>query len=112
MIEAMLYSILDSQSIKITLKIKQKTIMKKISRIICITSSLLLLASIQACSQQQVVSSAVSVAKLPVRAAGAVAGAAGGVVGGTVGGVVGGNIGKRIGHAVGSKAARAAVPKL
>ncbi len=74
--------------------------------------SAFLLLNLQACTQQQVASSAISVVKLPVRAAGAAAGAAGGVVGGTVGGVVGGSIGKRIGSKVGSAAGRAAVPKL
>ena len=53
--------------------------------------------SIQGCSQQQVVSSAVGVAKLPAKAAGAVAGTAGGIVGGTVGGVVAGNTGRKYG---------------
>ena len=70
------------------------------------------LLNIQACTTQQVASSAISVAKLPVKAAGAAAGAAGSVVGGTVGGVVGGNIGRRIGSKVGSTAGRAVVPKL
>ncbi len=77
-----------------------------------ITSLLLSLQLLTACSQQQVVGGAVAVAKLPVKAAGAAAGAAGSVVGGTVGGVVGGNIGRRIGSAAGGSIGRAAVPDL
>jgi len=75
-----------------------------------IFTSAVLLLSIQACSQQQVVSSAVGVAKLPVKAVGAVAGAAGGVVGGTVGGVVAGETGRKYGSMAGQSAARSAVP--
>jgi uncharacterized protein YcfJ len=74
--------------------------------------SLTLLLSIQACSQQQVISSTVSVAKLPVKAVGAVAGTAGGVVGGTVGGLVAGDTGRRYGSMAGQSAARNAVPSL
>ena len=73
-------------------------------------SSLILLLSIQACSTQQVVSNTVSVAALPVKAAGAVAGTAGGMVGGAVGGVVAGNTGRRIGRMAGQSAARRALP--
>lgn len=69
-----------------------------------------LLLVIQACSQQQVISSAVGVAKLPVKAAGAVAGTAGGVVGGTVGGIVGGSTGRKYGAMAGQSAARKAIP--
>ncbi len=65
---------------------------------------------LSACSQQQVVSSAVGVAKLPVKAVGAVAGTAGGIVGGTVGGVVAGSTGARYGKMAGQSAGRNAVP--
>jgi len=75
-----------------------------------ITSVLLLLLSLQACSQQQVISGAVGVAKLPVKAAGAVAGTAGGIVGGTVGGVVAGSTGRKYGSMAGQSAARSALP--
>jgi len=75
-------------------------------------ASLTLLLSIQACSQQQVISSTVGVAKLPVKAAGAVAGTAGGIVGGTVGGLVAGNTGRKYGAMAGQSAARNAVPSL
>jgi len=68
------------------------------------------LISLQACSQQQVVGGAIGVAKLPVKAAGAVAGTAGSIVGGTVGGVVAGDTGRRIGSAAGQSAARKAIP--
>ena len=73
-------------------------------------ASLTFLLSIQACSQQQVISSAVGVAKLPVKAAGAVAGTAGGVVGGTVGGLVAGDTGRKYGAIAGQSAARKAIP--
>jgi len=63
-----------------------------------------------ACSQQQVINGAVGVAKLPVKAAGAVAGTAGGIVGGTVGGVVGGRTGARYGKMAGQSAGRRAIP--
>ena len=65
---------------------------------------------LQACSQQQVIGSAVAVAKLPVKAAGAVAGTAGGVVGGTVGGLVAGETGRKYGKMAGQSAARKAIP--
>ena len=71
--------------------------------------SLALVLSIQACSQQQVIGSAVTVAKLPVEAVGAVAGTAGGVVGGTVGGLVAGNTGRKYGAIAGQSAARKAI---
>jgi len=73
-------------------------------------AAIALLISIQACSQQQVVSSAVSVAKLPVDAAGAVVGTAGAVVGGTVGGLVGGSTGRKYGAIAGQSAAEKAIP--
>ncbi len=73
-------------------------------------TSVLLLFSLQACSQQQVISGAVGVAKLPVKAAGAVAGTAGGIVGGTVGGVVAGSTGRKYGSIAGQSAARSALP--
>ena len=70
--------------------------------------------SISACSTQQVVSntvdSAIYVAKIPTRAAGAVVGTAGGIVGGTVGGLVAGNMGEKYGKMAGQSAARNAVP--
>ena len=66
--------------------------------------------SLQACSTQQVISNTVSVAALPVKAAGAVAGTAGGMVGGAVGGAVAGNTGRSIGQMAGQSAARSAVP--
>ena len=66
--------------------------------------------SLSACSQQQVISGAVGVAKLPVKAAGAVVGTAGGIVGGTVGGVVGGSTGAKYGRMAGQSAARRVVP--
>ena len=73
-------------------------------------ASLALVLSIQACSQQQVIGSAVTVAKLPVEAAGAVAGTAGSVVGGTVGGLVAGDTGRKYGAIAGQSAARKAIP--
>lgn len=69
-----------------------------------------LILSIQACSQQQVIGSTVAVAKLPVKAAGAVAGTAGGFVGGTVGGLVAGETGRKYGKMAGQTAARKAIP--
>jgi outer membrane lipoprotein SlyB len=72
--------------------------------------SLALFFTLQACSQQQVVSSAVSVATLPVKAAGAVAGTAGGIVGGTAGGLVAGSTGRKYGAMAGQRAARKAIP--
>ena len=66
--------------------------------------------ALQACSQQQVIGSTVAVAKLPVKAAGAVAGTAGGIVGGTVGGVVAGSTGRKYGSIAGQSAARSALP--
>jgi len=71
---------------------------------------LVLMLSIPACSQQQVIGSTIAVAKLPVKAVGAVAGTAGGIVGGTVGGVVAGDTGRRIGKMAGQSAARRAIP--
>lgn len=68
------------------------------------------LITLSACSQQQVVSGAIGVAKLPVKAVGAVAGTAGGIVGGVVGGVVAGSTGARYGKMAGQSAARSAVP--
>jgi len=76
--------------------------MKKIFNFYFLMLWLLLL---QGCSQQQVIGSTVAVAKLPVKAAGAVAGTAGGIVGGTIGGVVAGNTGRRLGKMVGQRAA-------
>ncbi len=84
----------------------------KIQKLIHTTFILILLSYTQACSQRQVVHSAVSVAKLPVKAASSAAGATGRVVGGAIGGAVGGNMGKRVGRAIGDKAGRASVPKL
>jgi len=72
--------------------------------------SLVLLLSIQACSQQQVINSTVSVAKLPVKAAGAVVGTAGGIVGGAAGGLVAGSTGRKYGSMAGQSAARRALP--
>jgi len=74
----------------------------------------ILLASLlfTGCSTQQVVGGTVAVAKLPVKAAGAVAGTAGGVVGGTVGGLVAGDVGRKYGKLAGQSAARNAVPSL
>ncbi len=66
--------------------------------------------TLQACSQQQVIGGAVGVAKLPVKAAGAVAGTAGGIVGGTVGGLVAGSAGRKYGKMAGQSAARKAIP--
>lgn len=68
------------------------------------------LLTLSACSQQQVVSGAIGVAKLPVKAAGAVVGTAGGIVGGTVGGVVAGSTGAKYGKMAGQSAARRVVP--
>ena len=65
--------------------------------------------TLSACSTQQVVGSAITVAKLPVKAAGAVAGTAGSVVGGTVGGIIAGGTGARLGSAAGRSAAKKAV---
>ncbi len=78
--------------------------------VILFSSALIAVVVFSACSTQQVVSGAIGVAKLPVKAAGAVAGTAGGIVGGAVGGVVAGNTGRRIGRAAGQSAARKAVP--
>lgn len=75
-----------------------------------VVTSVALLLSSQACSQQQVIGSTVAVAKLPVKAAGAVAGAAGGVVGGTVGGLVAGSTGRKYGAMAGQSATRKALP--
>ena len=66
--------------------------------------------SLSACSTQQVISTGVAVAKVPVKAAGAVAGTAGGIVGGTVGGVVAGRTGAKYGKMAGQRAARKAIP--
>jgi len=82
--------------------------MKTIFKFYILMIPLLLL--MQACSQQQVIGSTVAVAKLPVKAAGAVAGTAGGIVGGTVGGIVAGNTGRRVGKMAGQSAARKAIP--
>ncbi len=71
---------------------------------------LVFLLSIQACSQQQVIHNTVSVAKLPVKAVGAVAGATGSVVGGAAGGLVAGRTGRRYGSMAGQSAARRALP--
>lgn len=68
------------------------------------------LLSIQGCSQQQVIGGTIAVAKLPVKAAGAVAGTAGGIVGGTVGGLVAGDTGRKYGKMAGQSAARKAIP--
>ncbi len=83
---------------------------QKMNKLIAVTvfSSFLL----QACSQQQVIGSAVGVVKMPVKAAGAVAGTAGSVVGGTAGGLVAGNTGRRIGSVAGQAAGKSAVPSL
>lgn len=66
---------------------------------------------LQGCSAQQVTSAAVSTAKLPVKAAGAVGRTAGSVAGGAIGGVVGGNIGRKVGSAVGRTAGGVAATK-
>ncbi|MEB8432071.1 hypothetical protein OO007_07510 [Cocleimonas sp. KMM 6892] len=63
---------------------------------------------LSACSTQQVVGSAITVAKVPVKAAGVVAGTAGSIVGGTVGGIIAGGTGARLGSAAGSAAAKKA----
>jgi hypothetical protein len=73
-------------------------------------ASLVLLLAIQACSQQQVIHNTVSVAKLPVKAVGAVVGTAGGVVGGAAGGLVAGSTGRKYGSMAGQSAARRALP--
>lgn len=66
--------------------------------------------SLTGCSTQQVVGAGIAVAKVPVKAAGAVAGTAGGIVGGTVGGVVAGKTGAKYGKLAGQRAARKAIP--
>jgi hypothetical protein len=75
-----------------------------------LVTPLVLLISIQACSQQQVISITVTVAKLPVKAVGAVAGATGSVVGGAAGGLVAGRTGRKYGSMAGQSAARRALP--
>ena len=70
--------------------------------------SITVIATLSACSTQQVVGSAITVAKLPVKAAGVVAGTAGSVVGGTVGGIIAGGTGARLGSAAGRAAAKKA----
>jgi len=74
------------------------------------TTFIFSLLTLTACSQQQVIGSAVAVAKIPVKATGAVAGTAGGIVGGSVGGLVAGNVGRKYGKMAGQSAARKAVP--
>lgn len=73
------------------------------------------LLSLQACSQQQVASGVIGVAKLPVKAGAAVVGtaatAAGSVVGGAAGSV-GGPVGSAVGSAVGGAIGGAIVPSL
>ena len=64
--------------------------------------------TLSACSTQQVVGSAITVAKLPVKAVGVVAGTTGSVVGGTVGGIIAGGTGARLGSAAGRTAAEKA----
>ncbi|MEE9444125.1 MAG: hypothetical protein V3V19_00530 [Cocleimonas sp.] len=80
-----------------------------------ISVSFTLILILQACSQQQVVSGAIGVATLPVKAGAAVAGAAastaGSVVGGAVGSV-GGPVGSAVGSAVGGAVGGAVVPSL
>ena len=71
--------------------------------------SMTLVLALSACSTQQVVGSAITVAKLPVKAAGVVAGTAGSVVGGTVGGIIAGGTGARLGSAAGRSVAKKAV---
>ena len=66
---------------------------------------------LSACSTQQVASSAIGVAKLPVKMIGAAGRAAGGVAGGAVGGLVGGNMGRRVGSTVGRAVGGYAVGK-
>jgi len=66
--------------------------------------------SLSACSTQQVIGAGVAVAKVPVKAAGAVVGTAGGVVGGTVGGLVAGRTGAKYGKMAGQRAAKKAIP--
>ncbi len=66
--------------------------------------------SLSACSTQQVIGAGVAVAKVPVKAVGAVAGTAGGVVGGTVGGLVAGSTGAKYGKLAGQRAAKKAIP--
>ncbi len=60
---------------------------------------------ISGCSTQQVARNAVSIAKVPAKAATSVARTAGSTAGGVIGGTVGGNIGRRIGSAAGRTAA-------
>ena len=71
--------------------------------------SMTVVLTLSACSTQQVVGSAITVAKLPVKAAGVVAGTAGSIVGGTVGGIIAGGTGARLGSAAGRTAAKKAV---
>ncbi|MEH6456586.1 MAG: hypothetical protein V7749_09705 [Cocleimonas sp.] len=66
--------------------------------------------SLSSCSTQQVIGAGVAVAKVPVKAAGAVAGTAGGIVGGTVGGIVAGETGAKYGKMAGQSAAKKAIP--
>lgn len=75
-----------------------------------LSSLFLSILLIQGCSQQQVIGGTIAVAKLPVKAAGAVAGTAGGIVGGTVGGLVAGDTGRKYGKMAGQSAARKAIP--
>jgi hypothetical protein len=84
--------------------------MEYLTKYITLCASATLILSLQACSQQQVVSSAVGVATLPVKAAGAVAGTAGGIVGGAAGGLVAGSTGRKYGAMAGQRAARKAIP--
>lgn len=70
--------------------------------------SMTVVLTLSSCSTQQVVGSAITVTKLPVKAVGVVAGTAGSVVGGTVGGIVAGGTGARLGSAAGRAAANKA----
>lgn len=79
-----------------------------------ITSAVVLL-SLQACSQQQVASGVIGVAKLPVKAGAAVVGTAATAAGSAVGsaaGSVGGPVGSAVGSAVGGAIGGAIVPSL
>ncbi len=89
---------------KIIYKINNKQMFKTITLISLISLTL------SACSTQQVIGAGVTIAKVPVKAAGSVAGAAGGVVGGTVGGLVAGRTGAKYGKMAGQRAAKKAIP--
>lgn len=80
-----------------------------------IVTSMILLLSLQACSQQQVANGVIGVAKLPVKAGAAVVGTAATAAGSAVGGVAGsagGPVGSAVGSAVGGAIGGAIVPSL